>query len=176
MPALTTSRYPEAAARFAADVAKHRMLINHDHGLYRHLQFRVPDTGMYWFDLLTWPGALCVNGDMGTFVFARLDDMFEFFRGPGDINASYWAEKVRAGSGVKAYSSDLFVKKVRDYVTDHLRDEGATKSVRRRLTEAVEADVLYDGTGWESEQEARNARRSARPRCSFRWHRRFSAH
>lgn len=49
---------------------------------------------------------LCYTGDMGTYVFQRLTDMFEFFRtdreykkrngGKLAVNLSYWGEKLQA--------------------------------------------------------------------------------
>lgn len=52
----------------------------HEDGIYRHIRFRQPGTMCMHFDLITWPGYLCYTGDMGTYVFTRLADMFEFFR------------------------------------------------------------------------------------------------
>ena len=46
-------------------------------------------------------GSLIASGDVGTYVFSRLADMFEFFRSPMTsdgrlyINDSYWAEAHR---------------------------------------------------------------------------------
>ena len=92
------------AERFARETAKHRMTVLHDDGLYRHLRFTEmhlcndaewrTTNGFYWFDLITWPGSLTINGDCGTYTFSRITDMFEFFRGYG-INPQYWAEKVQ---------------------------------------------------------------------------------
>lgn len=109
-------------ARFLKDVAEHEMTVLRDDGIYRHVRFKKPDSSCYWFDLLTWPGALCYTGDMGTYVFRRLEDMFEFFRTdrqykPRDgktlaINPGYWSEKVqsdsRFGRGTEGFSEDLF--------------------------------------------------------------------
>lgn len=90
---------------FLRDVKDHVMEIRQDDGLYRSIRFQKPGRWTYGFDITTWPGYLCISGDMGCFVFARLPDMFEFFRGQkphikGDktlgINLGYWAEKVQA--------------------------------------------------------------------------------
>lgn len=70
-----------------------------DNGANRHLRFRNPNSGLYWFELITWPGVLCIHGDGGTYVFSRLNDMFDFFRETPEqlsINPGYWAEKVKA--------------------------------------------------------------------------------
>ncbi len=83
------------------------------------------------FDLITWPGYLCYTGDMGTFVFRRLHDMFEFFRCPADrqpfqIDLRYWAEKVEASDkhgGLRTWSADRFRAEVRDFFNQHVDDE-----------------------------------------------------
>lgn len=85
-------------AVFLADVAHHQLTVLRDDGLYRHLRFSKPGSNDMRFDVVTWPGFLAYSGDMGCFVFERLDDMLAFFRrpytGPGlTINERYWAEK-----------------------------------------------------------------------------------
>lgn len=87
-------------ARFDRDVANWTMEVLLDNGLYRHLRFRMPDGGFRWFDIVTWPGRLVITGDCETFVFTRLEDMFQFFRQNGDndgINPGYWQEKIVDG-------------------------------------------------------------------------------
>lgn len=65
---------------FLADVAAHQIHVLRDDGVHRHIRFKRPGTYCMQFDLITWPGYLCYTGDMGTYVFNRLEDMFEFFR------------------------------------------------------------------------------------------------
>lgn len=116
------TRYAKAAQMFAIDCAEHGMTIEHDDGLYRHLRFRRPDTGLYWFSLITWPGSLCFHGDMGTFVFSRVEDMTEFFATGRDINPGYWGEKVQSGE-IRRYSEDTAREHVngefREYANEH---------------------------------------------------------
>lgn len=114
------SREAEMAERFARDTAKHELTVVHDDGLYRHLKAKRPDTGMYWFEVVTWPGHLTVSGDCGTFTFARLEDMFRFFRSEGGgINPQYWAEKVaNLGKGTRRYSEEV----LREHLDEALRD------------------------------------------------------
>lgn len=130
---------------FLKDVAEHRMTVLRDDGIHRHLQFRKPGTYCMGFDLITWPGYLAYTGDMGCYVFTRIEDMFEFFRTdrmqPKNgqtlyINRSYWAEKCVAQDrdGVKKYCPDKF----RETVARILDDDKASTDVR----EAVEEDVL----------------------------------
>lgn len=118
MPPLQT-RHPDAARMFAIDAHAHQLEIRHDDGLYRHLAFRRPDTSLYWFSLVTWPGSLCFHGDYGTWVFSRDTDMIDFFATARDINPGYWGEKVQ-GNGdardkrVRVWSEDRFREHVRD--------------------------------------------------------------
>lgn len=87
----------EVAARFLKNVSEHQIEVIKDDGVHRHLRFKAPNTRAYWFELVTWPNRLVITGDMGTYVFARQEDMFEFFGRPDNgINASYWAEKLIA--------------------------------------------------------------------------------
>jgi len=139
------------AERFAFDVLTHEMTVLHDDGVYRHLRFRRPEMSMYWFDIITWPGCLAINGDMQTFVFSRLTDMFEFFRGE-HVNPTYWGEKLRADSGVKRYSEEKF----REVVNEEVGQYGAEWP---GLAEAVEEQIFdtWSGANTASEDLARLA-------------------
>lgn len=92
------------------------------------------------FNLITWPGYLCICGDCGSFVFRRLNDMFQFFRshdGKLRVNLSYWAEKavgVDRSDGLKKYSADKF----RAAIAEWLDDMEASQDLR----DAVDDDVL----------------------------------
>jgi hypothetical protein len=111
---------------FLKDVATHRMEVLRDDGLYRHVRFKRPGSSCMYFDLITWPGSLCYTGDMGTFVFSRLPDMFEFFRASDEarlfqIDRRYWAEKVNAGDksdGVTEFSEEKFVENLRRWFNE----------------------------------------------------------
>lgn len=142
-------------ASFLKDVANHEITIIRDDGLHRHIRFKKPDSSDMFFDLITWPGALCYTGDMGTYVFRRLTDMFEFFRSDRKqpylaskgltlgINLSYWAEKLEAVdkcSGYEKFSPKKFKRVVCDYRKDWIRE--CPKADRRGLWEAIRDDVL----------------------------------
>ena len=93
-------------AQFLKDVSGHQMRVIRDDGKHRHVRFEKPGSSCMHFELITWPGYLAYVGDMGSYVFSRLPDMFQFFRmGDGDlnhnerglsINPSYWAGKIEA--------------------------------------------------------------------------------
>jgi len=146
---------------FEKNVAAHEMQVIYEDGVNRHLKFKAPDTGNMYFGLITWPGYLCYYGDMGTYVFCRLQDMFEFFRagdrGLYQIDHHYWAEKLQAvdqpgarrndrGGGWRVYSSELFeaavVSDFEEYCEYH------SPSDKDALWSRVESDVLsvmFDG-------------------------------
>lgn len=145
--------------QFLKDVAEHQMTVVRDDGLYRHVRFKAPGTMMEHFDLITWPGYLCYTGDMGTFVFTRLRDMFEFFRTdrehftrrPGRehlaINPGYWSEKLEATDrcgGHESFSEERFRRAVIGDLVAWLRGhrDETTKGERRELWEAVMSEVI----------------------------------
>jgi hypothetical protein len=141
------------AERFAAETKNHHMFVVHDDGLYRHLQFRNArycndgewrvNTGFYWFDLITWPGTLVINGDCGTFTFSRVTDMFEFFR-DHRVNPQYWAEKVQGETRVKSYNEDEFRRLVTEEFVEAVR-HGTYGTVPKGLGKAVRAEILNNG-------------------------------
>lgn len=137
-----------ARDQFKAATTDHQMTVlldTLDDGTpYRHVRFAKPGTGIWSWSLLTWPGYLAINGDIGGFTFCRLHDMFDFFRGPGSINPGYWGEKVVAGArgtehGENRYSSERFVESVNENV-EWARDE-LTKGDFKRLKAAVAAEL-----------------------------------
>jgi len=87
------------------DLRHHKMTIECDTNEHRCLHFGRPGSGIYSFRIITWPGALAIEGDCGSFTFSRLRDMFGFFRssnGEISVNLSYWAEKLVAISSPEA--------------------------------------------------------------------------
>jgi hypothetical protein len=175
--------YELTEASFLKDVATHEMQQLRDDGVYRHLRFKRPDTTCMYFDLVTWPGVLCYTGDMGTFVFTRLRDMFEFFRTDreyaqrrGDrqlfVNHGYWSEKLVAVDGQRHSGSAMEFSEalLRAYVNETrlgwIREARASGSLsrdeRRDLWEEVDHEVL-DRLDDDGEQAAYLALRD------FRW-------
>lgn len=137
------------AKTFLRYIAEHQLAVIRDDGIDRHIRFRRPNTIVANFDLITWSGYLCISGDMGTYVFSRIPDMFEFFRsetGELKINEGYWAEKVQAidrHSGVTKYSPDKFRQQVKWWL-----DSGeASRATRKAATEQVLSHA-DDGEFW----------------------------
>src|SRR5690606_7564229 len=144
-----------AEEEFLKDVTDHKVRILHDDGVYRHLRFKRPNTGCMHFDIVTWPGYLAYSGDMGCYVFSRLNDMLEFFRGPDEgplrINISYWAEKLQAKDGgrhhscsVTEFSDEKFRRVIQSIRKDWIRESKGRLSLsqRRELWEQIDTDVL----------------------------------
>lgn len=138
--------------QFLSDVALHTMSVLRDDGVNRHIRFKMPEGHAYWFDLITWSGTLCIDGDMGTYVFRRIEDMFNFFRTDRahqnlGINPCYWSEKVRALSkhgGIKEFDEALFEKEVIRHLASWIREHryATTKEERRDLWDAVVDQVI----------------------------------
>lgn len=148
---------------FLREVTKHRINIVSDSEIHRHVIFKNPESSNFWFELITWPGSLCISGNCGSYVFSRLLDMFGFFREPDiqrglSINPHYWGEKLEAidrCSGFTEFDSDGFRERVKDYFDsfveshDELNDEH-----KNELWDEIKDEVLYYS---DSEHEAYRA-------------------
>ena len=162
---------------FLKDVGSHTMEVLLDNGVHRCLRFRDNGSSVNWFDVVTWPGFLAYTGDMGSFVFTRLEDMFEFFRGPDSgllkINLSYWSEKLEAVDshtyhpGAKEYSEDRLRERIEEHIIEWVDDHdgpydadeveiaSSKKALETELRFAVEGDVLrYLDDGEDRAREA----------------------
>lgn len=150
--------------QFLADVAQHRMTVLLDQGVHRHIHFGAPGTGNQHFTLTTFPDHLVFGGDMGTYVFSRLEDMFQFFRPrkpwqPGQelcVNLHYWEEKLeavdnRGHASAKEYVPEKFIAAVKQYrrrLMRSARDSGLDHEERAELWEDIDGLVLqhaHDG-------------------------------
>lgn len=145
---------------FLKDVATHQMHILRDDGINRHIRFSRPNTNCYHFDLITWAGKLCYTGDMGTYVFSRIEDMFQFFRTDKNdfnynknglsINLGYWSEKLlavdggRSGGKIREFDEDKFNKVIISHLVEWIREhkESTSKDERRDLWDTVISDVI----------------------------------
>lgn len=147
------SPYADALARFHADTTEHKMTVLHDHGVYRHVRFQEPGTGMYYFDLITTPGLLTITGDMGTYSFARIHDMFNFFDITSyGINPQYWGEKLQAISrngGYREHSSERF----KEWVNGHWADRMDCYTPAQRVKIRAAIDRMLNCDDWEYDLE-----------------------
>lgn len=155
-------------SQFLRDVSMHQMQIIRDDGVSRHVRFKSPGSMCMHFDLITWPGYLCCTGDMGTYVFRRLEDMFEFFRTDRAymtmrkdctlaINPPYWGEKLEAVDscdGLMEYSAEIFRQRVKK-AFDEAADDEPDEAKRAKCWSEILDRVMYYAD--EGEHEARNA-------------------
>lgn len=137
-----------AAERFATDIARHRLTVLRDDGVNRQLRFTRPDTTAMHFDLITWRGHLVFTGDMGTYVFQRLDDMFDFFRRTPQersIDFAYWAQKCIAADtsdGIEQFSEAKFRERFTALANDFASDNDLTRAERLALLDRLAVEVF----------------------------------
>jgi len=150
------SREVPTEESFLKDVKNHEMTVLLDNGLYRHLRFA--STGEHswnqWFEIVTWPGRLAYHGDMGTYVFERIEDMFQFFRTkPQDgkeklyINTGYWGEKLVAvdrHNGYHKYNADFVREQVKERADEWIEENSLSKEDADALREDLEEEINYD--------------------------------
>lgn len=144
--------------QFLRDVAELQLTVLRDAGVDRHVQFKKPGTSCYRFDLITWSGHLLITGDCGSFLFRRLEDMFEFFRcdqrrdpdGLG-INPQYWSQKLLAtdcsgarGGAAKVFSDEMFRASIKRWFDEHFGEEIAEDGERADDPDNQEPELIAE--------------------------------
>lgn len=123
---------------FLKNVENHTINVIIDNGINRHIEFSNNGSYHYKFGLVTWAGYLCVYGDMGEWVFARTDDMFQFFN-VEKPNYRYWSEKLQATyirGGHEEFDFEKFKSEVMLFIDQmDLSDE---------KKQEIKDDVLWD--------------------------------
>ena len=141
---------------FLKSVAKHSIDIQHDSGVFRSLCFSNNGSFNMRFTLTTWPGYLAISGDMGDFLFSRLDDMFNFFRTEPlahrdgtieglPINPGYWSEKCRSVSifgGRETFDMERFRGCVKSDFDSHYEGSATKRATKRACWAEIEDRVL----------------------------------
>jgi hypothetical protein len=127
---------------FLRDVKDHKLEILLDSGVHRHIRCKKPESSVFYFDVVTWPGFLAYSGDMGSYTFWRTEDMLTFFRGDR-INPSYWSQKLEAickTDGYVEYSKDELAR----HCWDHMRELRGSISAEQRgkIGERIIDEVL----------------------------------
>lgn len=133
--------------RFLENIKNHEMTVLKDDGLYRNLRFKA-DSSAYSFELICWPNHLCITGDMGTYTFSRIKDMFLFFRTNDlGINPHYWATKCISesifGNGIKEFSKSLFEDNILSYYNMFFEDEKNEK-IKLKAREDIKLQIIFD--------------------------------
>lgn len=171
---------------FLDDVRDHVIKVIRDDGIHRHIRLQKPGSMCMHFELITWPGYLCYTGDMGTYVFSRLEDMFEFFRTDrvysnqrGDttlsINPGYWGEKLESfdrHDGYKKFDEDRFNKVVLEYLVTWIKEHRyqTTRDERRDLWDSVMTEVIGadgDGGGYRKQVSAHDFHHAVNHKLDF---------
>lgn len=135
------NRLEAARQRYQSNAGSHTLTVLHEDGLYRHLRFNSPNS-FYWFDIITWPKGLTINGGMGTFTLkVDEDDVLALFL--RSASPSYWQEKVYStdrNDGHYGWLSDVFDEKVRAAVDTWAADLDEDDAVL--LRDRVDMEVL----------------------------------
>ncbi|MDK1683507.1 hypothetical protein [Acinetobacter terrestris] len=153
--------------QFLKGVASHELTVNLDQGVFRDLTIMKPNSVDMHYHITTRPGYLMFTGDMGSFVFTRLPDMFNFFRDNDgyDINPGYWGEKLEAvdsRAGAKEFSPDEAKQILTEYLQDHLegldsgdydKDQSDTEESKEAIQELIE---IAEGDQHEFYEQLRN--------------------
>lgn len=127
---------PDVAADFASHTTDHELTILRDEGVYRHVRCREPGTGIWGWDIVTWPGYLAMSGDLGSWTFTRESDMLvDFFS--GRVNVGYWLEKCVSWDRHSHARGTVSAERVRTAAADHPDGD---------WTHAIEVATEYDGT------------------------------
>lgn len=139
--------YEAIKTQFLEDVKSHTMAIQADDpGIgYRRIIFSKYGYSSQRFELVTWPNYLCITGDMGTYVFSRIYDMFKFFRSPELITKpGYWSEKLQADdthSKHKGFSREIFGVRVWDFYYMAI-DIGIDFERAEKLKKSIQDEVI----------------------------------
>ncbi|CAI4198537.1 hypothetical protein OG330_31180 (plasmid) [Streptomyces albidoflavus] len=154
------ARIAEIRERFAAESKDGKLTVRRDDGLYRHLEVEMPKSSAYWFEVMTWPGALAITGHTGSYVFRRDENMLAFFRsceatGSGwKVDTRYWAEKVQPHGerDVQRYAED----RVRAYIKQAAEE---SEAAHPGLVAEVEVELFsrYSNADLETEAGAKAA-------------------
>lgn len=165
----------EAEAREHFSKKQYKMTIELDHGVHRSIKFMHENSHNGYFRINTWPGHLCYSGDMGTFVFSRIDDMVYFFNGDG-INPSYWSEKLQAGAGLgkqfEEFDIDVFMSRM---------NEEMSSAIENFPDNSDGISEQFDGLQYVSDEHeaiefVRNLNCPGFEICDFSWPTRFTYH
>lgn len=142
--------------RFLRDVRHHEMTIELDQGVHRSIRFAKPGSSTYHFRLNTWPGHLAISGDMGSYTFSRVQDMFMFFRDAsmsGHINPQYWAEKADAvdrQGGPKRFSHEKLASAVREHADEWQVRLGDAVKIRAEVEELAVGGFCNEHEAYEA--------------------------
>jgi hypothetical protein len=143
----------EVEVFFKNDTKNHIMEIINDNGeLSRHIRFSNKGSNIHKYSLITWPGYLLITGDMGTYVFKRLTDMFDFFDTnlkSCKINPAYWAEKLEAinsncgsDASITEHNSELFQSRIKETFDEWVVDNNINNEEKNDVWIDINESIL----------------------------------
>ena len=109
--------------QFLEDVKNHELTICQNDCVYRHLEFKNPKHHNHYFSISTLPNYLLITGYMGTLVFSRQYDMFDFFRSDDlKINPYHWSRQIQSTTQRAAEASflEFDLNKIIEYAQEKL--------------------------------------------------------
>lgn len=153
---MTDTQHECTQERFLEDTREHQISIEKDDGVHRFVRFRRAEHSNYWFDLITWPGNLCISGDCGTYVFSREHDMFGFFKMDDNdfnkkkgvllnINPHYWGEKLQSigtNAGYRKFDEDQFSAEIKKYFDEYMSPKIEDEEFKDELWSAIDDEVI----------------------------------
>lgn len=146
--------------QFLKDMRNHKLTILKDDGIYRHIRLAGPHTSTHFFEIMTFPNYLTYVGDMGSYTFSRVEDMFRFFRMDSNglnPNYGYWAEKCIAesvfGGGIREFSIERFKECVIADTLEYLERGDISELNEEELSEI--SHLLDAEDEWEAITEIR---------------------
>ena len=150
--------------QFLEDVKNHQLTIDKNDGVSRHLKFANPNDCNQSFNITTSPNYLVITGDMGSLVFSRRYDMFEFFRSDNlKIYPDYWAEKIQSTSHeaqIASYSKfdlEQAKKNAQEDLNTYLGDnDDLSEEDRASLLEDFEWEILHSEDEYKIVEAIRN--------------------
>ena len=150
--------------KFLNDVKNHELTIHQNNGVDRHLIFKNPNDCNQHFNITTFPNYLVITGDMGSLVFSRQYDMFDFFRSDDlKINPDYWSEKIRSTTyeaQIASYSKfdlEQAKKNAQEYLNTYLEyNDDLSEEDRASLLEDFEWEILRSENEYEIVEAIRN--------------------
>lgn len=150
--------------RFLDDVKNHQLTIDKNDGVSRHLKFANPNDCNQSFNITTSPNYLVITGDMGSLVFSRRYDMFDFFRSDNlKIYPDCWAEKIQSTSHeaqIASYSKfdlEQAKKNAQKDLNTYLEDnDDLSEEDRALLLEDFECEILHSENDHEIVEAIRN--------------------
>lgn len=113
----------QLAEMFRKDTTAHRLTVQHEDGLYRHLRWAKPGTGECAIEVTSIPGYLIVTGDMGSWTFHRHGSPDLLAEGFFTGNARYdrWASKLEAADtrvGLRDFSEETLKATVEEAIEE----------------------------------------------------------